>query len=135
MAHPTDKVGSLPLAPATYAERDDTLRTLARRMSEAHVRCLLLHRRDGTLSFVSEHDLVDALAGGADPDQVWAVDVMSAGVIAEPPDRPISEVAELMRSVPVRHVVVVDHENVIGVASVHDVLGVLLDTVDSATIG
>lgn len=127
----TDTVGSLPLTPATFAERDDTLRQLARRMSEAHVRCLVLRRRDGSLSFVSEHDIVDALAGGADPDQVWAVDVMSTGVVAEPPDRPIGEIAEVMRTVPVRHVLVVDHDTVVGIASVHDVLGVLLDSLDS----
>jgi CBS domain-containing protein len=132
MPRPTDRIGSLPLSPATFAERDDTLRDLARRMAVAHARCLLLHRRDGSLAFVSEHDVVHALASAANPDDVWAVDVMSSGVVAEQATRPITEVAELMRSVPVRHVIVMDGDTVLGVASVHDVLGVLVDALDPA---
>jgi CBS domain-containing protein len=74
---------------------------------------------------VSERDVVDALAEGADPDEVWAGDVMVDDLVIAEPDEPILDVAERMGDEGVRHVAVVERGTIIGVVSARDLLPVL----------
>jgi CBS domain-containing protein len=67
-----------------------------------------------------------ALAEGADPDEVWAADVMTEPVMWVTPDDTTSSVAELMELGGVRHVPVREGARAVGMVSVRDVLDVLV---------
>jgi CBS domain-containing protein len=67
-----------------------------------------------------------ALAEGADPDEVWAADVMTEPVMWVTPDDTTSSVAELMELGGVRHVPVREGGRAVGMVSVRDVLDVLV---------
>ena len=102
-----------------------TLRSLAAVLAELDIGVALVAAPDGAVGVVSERDLVRALAAGADPDEVWAADVVSDDLVIAEPEEPIVDVAERMVAESVRHVAVVDRGAVCGVVSARDVLPVL----------
>jgi CBS domain-containing protein len=76
----------------------------------------------GPVGIISERDVVTALAGGADPDQVWAADVMSEKPVVVSPEDSLDEVVAAMATHWVRHLPVVDNGKVRGMISVRDVV-------------
>ncbi|MGZ4676615.1 MAG: CBS domain-containing protein [Acidimicrobiia bacterium] len=99
-----------------------TLRSLAAVLAELDIGVAVVADPDGSVSVVSERDLVRALADGADPDEVWAADVVSGSLVSAEPDEAIIDVADRMIAESVRHVAVVDGGEVCGVVSARDVL-------------
>jgi predicted transcriptional regulator len=104
-----------------------TLRSLAAVLAELDIGVALIARSDGSAGVVSERDVVHALADGADPDEVWAADVMMDDLVLAEPEDTIVDVADLMVAEAVRHVSVVDRGAIVGVVSARDVLPVLAD--------
>jgi predicted transcriptional regulator len=102
-----------------------TLRSLAAVLAELDIGVALVEASDGSVAVVSERDVVRAIADGADPDEVWAVDVMGPRVVATGQDSSIVDVARVMSDEAVRHVAVTADGAVVGVVSVRDVLPVL----------
>ncbi|MGZ8750083.1 MAG: CBS domain-containing protein, partial [Pseudonocardia sp.] len=74
-------------------------------------------------------DLVRALADGADADHVWSGDVMSLETVVAAPDDTVAAVAHQMVTLRIRHVPVRRGSDVLGLVSIRDVVGALLDTV------
>jgi len=106
-----------------------SLRSLAAVLADADVGVAIVRRADGSAGIVSERDVARALAQAADPDVVWAADVMAEDLVIAEVDEPIAEVAGRMVDEDVRHVAVVDRGEVVGVVSLRDVVRVLLDDV------
>jgi CBS domain-containing protein len=101
-------------------------------MTEEGIGVLLLRRAGGAVGLVSERDIVAALANGADPDVVWAEDVMSEDLVAVAADDRIVDAATELVDRGIRHAPVVDGDDVIGVVSLRDLASVLIDSVLSA---
>jgi Predicted transcriptional regulator, contains C-terminal CBS domains len=104
-----------------------TLRSLAAVLYELDIGIAVVARPDGSVGVVSERDVVRALAEGADPDEVWAADVMIDDLVLAEPEETIVDVAERMSAESVRHVTVVDRGTIVGVVSARDVLPILTD--------
>jgi predicted transcriptional regulator len=81
-----------------------TLRSLAAVLDELDIGVALVACPDGSVGVVSERDVVRALAEGADPDEVWAADVMIDDLVLAEPEETIVDVAERMSAESVRHV-------------------------------
>ena len=78
----------LPLKPF-YAPPDTRLREVAVILRDKDVEALLVRDAEG-FGILSERDVVCALTDGADPDEVWAADVMTREVLAAEPERKLS---------------------------------------------
>jgi len=104
-----------------------TLRSLAAVLAEEGIGVVLVRMPDGSVGVVSERDVVRALADGADPDEVWAADIVETPVVIAEIDEPIVDVAQRMVDEAVRHVAVVDRGEIVGVASSRDVMPVLVE--------
>ena len=113
-----------------FADRADTLRKLAEKMAADSCSALLLEQRSGDLAIVTEHDIVAALAGGADADVEWAVDVMTSEVQMVTPSTSVAEAAELMQLMGIRHLVVGGESDRLGILSIRDLLEPLLSIAD-----
>lgn len=128
MTTPDAAVRTIAAMDPVWAKPGDTLRDLARAMHGANCGALLVHARKHQTGVVSERDIVRALAEGAQPDDVWAADVMTRTVLSTSVDEPILSVAELMADAHIRHAVLVDEAGAVaGIVSMRDVLRPLLD--------
>ncbi|WP_343232978.1 CBS domain-containing protein [Miltoncostaea marina] len=80
---------------------------------------------DGTLpgpAVVTERDLLRAVANGLDPARELVEDHMTGAVVSAAPDWPIADAATLMIKHGVRHVLVFEGSELVGVLSMRDVV-------------
>jgi CBS domain-containing protein len=115
------------MTPATVTDvRGDSLRAAAARMWRQQTGSLLVTEEDGRLAgIITERDVLRAVALGADPDKSSVDDVMTAEVFTVPPDTQVQDAARLMAARWIRHLPVVDGEELLGVVSMRDMTGVL----------
>lgn len=73
---------------------------------------------------VTERDLLRAVAAGGDPSSARVEDHMTGEVVTAAPDWPIADAARLMVKHGVRHVLVFDGSEPVGVLSMRDVVRV-----------
>lgn len=135
MANPSSEVRQVMTHEVVAVGEKLTLRSLAAVLSQLDIGVALVEASDGSVAVVSERDVVRAIADGADPDEVWAIDVAASRLIAAEPQESVVDVACRMTAGDVRHLAVVEHGAVVGVVSTRDVLPVLAEFVASAGRG
>ena len=72
--------------------------------------------------------MVRALAQGRDPDGTQVRDIMSPDLVSVGMDAPLGHVIALMDARHIRHVALVDGDEVVGVVSARDLLGLVART-------
>jgi signal-transduction protein with cAMP-binding, CBS, and nucleotidyltransferase domain len=71
---------------------------------------------------ITERDILTALGEGQDPDAEKVADHMSDSVISAGPDWSLERAAEEMVKLGIRHLVVVDRGELVGVLSMRDIV-------------
>ena len=100
-----------------------TLRDAARHLSEAGVGLVVVGSTEEVEGVVSERDIVGAVAMGADLDTTTVADVETKDHLDwATVDSTIAEVADEMMRDYVRHILVTNGRELIGVVSMRDVL-------------
>jgi signal-transduction protein with cAMP-binding, CBS, and nucleotidyltransferase domain len=111
-----------------------TLRDAAQKMVEKGTGAALVFDDElPTPSVVTERDLLISIARGQDPDTEKVADHMSEGVLTAAPDWSLERAAAEMSRRNVRHLVVFEGPEAIGVLSMRDI--VRCWTSDGATSG
>ena len=127
--HGENPSGQVPRIPTRGLARVDglaSLRVVARSMVESGVEAVLVESPLGPVGFATAHEVIEAVAGGADPDTCWATE------ISHPPPRMVSwkqhpaAVGREMSAYGLEFVMVVDEDKPLGVASALDVLSAVL---------
>ena len=132
MIEPREPVRRMMSDGAIAVDEKLTLRSVAAMLAEFDIGVVVATRPDGSAAIVSERDIVRALAGGADPDEIWVADVMTEDVVIADPDEPVIDVAARMGDEGVRHIAVVENGTIVGVVSARDVLEVLVEHVQAS---
>ena len=102
---------------------DHTLREAARQMTERSVgAAVVIDENAPTPGIVSERDILNSLGRGEDPDSERVVDHQSGSVIAASPDWSLERAALEMSRRHIRHLVVVDGGELVGVLSMRDII-------------
>lgn len=78
---------------------------------------------DEAIAVVTERDVIRALADLADPSEVRVDSVASTDLVWCAADATVAEVAELMSSRFLRHILVEDDGDLVGIVSARDLLG------------
>ncbi|HVV29759.1 MAG TPA: CBS domain-containing protein [Mycobacteriales bacterium] len=100
-----------------------TLREAAKAMSARRVGAAVLLDGDGHgPGILTERDILDALAEGADPDTETVEGHLTTDAVIADPDWSLRDAATAMVKGGFRHLVVVEAGEVVGVLSVRDVL-------------
>jgi CBS domain-containing protein len=111
-----------------------TLREAARMMVEKGTGAALVTDDEWPVPcIVTERDILLSIGGGEDPDVERVADHMSGSVISAAPDWSLERAASEMSRRGVRHLIVFDAGEVIGVLSIRDIVRVW--TSDGATSG
>jgi CBS domain-containing protein len=82
---------------------------------------------------VTERDILNSLGQGQDPDAELVAEHMSEGVVAAEPDWSLEHAAAEMSTRGIRHLVVFDGGDLVGVLSIRDIVRVW--TAEGATSG
>jgi signal-transduction protein with cAMP-binding, CBS, and nucleotidyltransferase domain len=111
-----------------------TLREAARKMTEKGVGAALVadDEQPGPC-IVTERDILNSLGGGEDPDVECVRDHMSEGVVAADPEWSLERAAAEMSKRGIRHLVVFDAGDIVGILSIRDIVRVW--TSEGATSG
>jgi CBS domain-containing protein len=104
----------------------DSLRTLAWALVESGVGAVLVESPLGPLGMVTARDVIEAVAEGADPDTVWAGDIVRPTPPMVSRERHPVDVGEEMIASRLEIVAVVDEDASVTLASALDVLGAVL---------
>jgi CBS domain-containing protein len=113
------------MTPATVTEaRGDSLRAAAARMWRQQTGSLVVTEGGRLAGIITERDVLRAVALGADPDKSSVDDVMTAEVFTVPPDTDLQDAARQMAARWIRHLPVVDGEEIVGVVGMRDMTGV-----------
>jgi CBS domain-containing protein len=113
-----------------HVDDDATLRDVCAVLTENGIGVVLVRAGHGSVGIVSERDIVRALGDGGDPDQLHAADIVQVPLVTVAVDDLILDAARRMVHEDVRHLAVVDREQIVGVVSARDVLPVLADQAD-----
>lgn len=113
---------------------EHTLRDAARQMSEKKIGAALVEVEDDPVPcIVTERDILTSLGAGEDPDVELVGAHMSDSVISAAPDWSLERAAAEMSRRGIRHLVVYEGPELVGVLSMRDIVRVW--TSDGATSG
>jgi CBS domain-containing protein len=111
-----------------------TLREAAAMMAEKRIGAALVSDDETPVArIVTERDILLSLGAGEDPDSERVADHMSDSVIAAAPDWSLERAAAEMSRRSIRHLVVYDGPELVGVLSMRDIVRVW--TTEGATSG
>jgi CBS domain-containing protein len=116
------KVGDLATADPLMVGPAECLRAAAREMAAHDVGAAVVEEQDGMVGIVSERDILRAVARGRDLDVTRVDEVMTRDVVTVGPDWEVYEATAEMADHHIRHLVVRNGGDVLGILSVRDVL-------------
>jgi CBS domain-containing protein len=100
-----------------------TLREAAAMMAEKGVGAALVNDDERPVPcIVTERDILNSLGAGEDPDSERVGEHMSEGVVAASPDWSLEHAAAEMSTRNIRHLVVFDEGNLVGILSIRDIV-------------
>ncbi|MSO40378.1 MAG: CBS domain-containing protein [Solirubrobacterales bacterium] len=102
---------------------EHNLRDAATKMTEKGTGAALVFDEEGPAPrIITERDILNAVGSGKDPDEALVADHMSESVISAAPDWSLEQAAEEMVQRGIRHLVVVDGGELVGVLSMRDIV-------------
>jgi CBS domain-containing protein len=111
-----------------------TLREAATMMVEKGVGAALVTDDERPVPcIVTERDILNSLGSGQDPDSELVAEHMSEGVVVASPDWSLEQAASEMSTRGIRHLVVFEDGNLVGILSIRDIVRVW--TAEGATSG
>ena len=116
------KVGELATAAVVSVGPDQSLRRAAQVMMEHRIGSTVVLDGGTLAGILTERDLLRAVAARTDLDGTRVEQVMTRDVITVGPDWEVYEATSEMAARHIRHLVVCENANVLGVLSVRDVL-------------
>jgi CBS domain-containing protein len=123
---PTQPISTIATTVVAEVDSAQTLRSVAEELVADEIGIVLVHSPGRPAGLISERDLVTVLAGGGDLHSTQAADVMTTDLITAAPTASIVEVGTRMLDSGIRHVVLREGDEVVGVVSIRDVLRALL---------
>jgi CBS domain-containing protein len=103
-----------------------SLREATQLMAKHRVGSAVVQDAEQLIGILTERDVLNAVASGTLPDEVTVQDIMTADVVTVGPDWDLVEAAGEMARRRIRHLVVYEGGQLLGVLSVRDVLPALL---------
>lgn len=116
-------VGAVMSAPVLEVAPTATLREAARQMARRRLGAAVVSQGDGgTLSIITERDVLVSLGAGEDPDAETVGHHATRDVVFAAPSWTIEEAAVTMIHGDFRHLVVLDDGDAVGVLSLRDIV-------------
>ena len=108
---------------------EDSVQTAIGRMLEENVGSVAVCEGPRIVGIFTERDVLRLAGRGATFAEVPVADVMTTRLVAVSPDDEVLAVARLMGEHRVRHLPVIEDENLLGIVGIRDVLAALVEQV------
>ena len=125
--HPTDAIARIMVWPVATVPGEASLLEVAESLAAGGIGALGVVENGHLAGVVSERDVVNHLAQGANPEHVTAAEVMTTDLVTAHPKDLILDTARRMVEAEVRHLPVIAEDEIAGFVSMRDVFEVLLD--------
>jgi len=125
--HPTDTVARVMVWPVATVPGEASLLEVAEALAADAIGAVGIVENGHLAGVVSERDVVQHLAQGANPERVTAADVMTTDLVTAHPDDQILDAARRMAEAEIRHLPVIDDGRIAGFVSMRDLFGVLIE--------
>lgn len=106
-------------------ELGESLRVAAKHLADDDVGALVVESTNGVVGIFSERDLVRAVADGADLDEEPVEEYFTEAPLCVEQDSGLGGAIATMNEYGVRHLVVVEGDDVLGMISMRDLMAVL----------
>lgn len=113
-------IKSLMRWPVATVDGATSLRAVAEALAADELGALAVVERDRLIGVIAERDVVQQVAAGTDPDQTRASDVMSTEPVTVSPSDSVDHASDVMREAGVRHLPVLDGDDLVGFVSIRD---------------
>ncbi|HJW35739.1 MAG TPA: CBS domain-containing protein [Actinomycetes bacterium] len=120
------QVRNLMKQPVVTVSADQSVRQAARRMHEHVIGSVVVTDGDRLAGILTERDVLHAVAEDRDLDQTSSAELMTSELVTAGPNWDVVVAASVMTSNRIRHLVVKNNEQLLGVLSLRDVLSVYL---------
>ena len=115
--------------PLFHAKASDTVRNVAKMMSDKNVGAVAILETGRLVGIFSERDLMKrVVAAGLNPEKTAVGNVMTKELVVGHPKDDINDALQKMHSIGCRHLPVVDSGNLLGMLSLRDLLEIDDDT-------
>ena len=107
----------------TVADSADSVRTVARSMTEKNIGAVAVLDAGSLAGIFSERDIMSrVVAVGLNPENTPVSSVMTRELVVADPHERVDEALKKMSSIGSRHLPVVDHGKLVGMISIRDLL-------------
>src|SRR6266568_3436678 len=115
--------------PLFHAKSSDTVREVAKMMSDKNVGAVAVLDSGRLVGIFSERDLMKrVVAAGLNPEKTVIANVMTKEIVVGKPQDDINAALQKMHSVGCRHLPIIDSGNLVGMVSLRDLLEIDDDT-------
>lgn len=125
--HPTDVIARIMVWPVATVPGEASLLEVAESLAADGIGALGVVENGHLAGVVSERDVVNHLAQGANPEHVTAAEVMTTDLVTAHPNDQILDAARRMAEAELRHLPVIDEGKIAGFVSMRDIFEVLID--------
>jgi CBS domain-containing protein len=119
------KIAELKPRSAISVTEGDSLRFAAKHLADDEIGVLIVFDARGPAGIFSERDLVRAVADGADLDDEPVDEYMTKAPVSVDENSGLGDAIAKMNEFGVRHLLVLEEKEVVGVISVRDILALL----------
>jgi diguanylate cyclase (GGDEF)-like protein/putative nucleotidyltransferase with HDIG domain len=104
--------------------KNENLRTAAAKMHSEKIGCLIVNDEDGKfVGLVTERDIANWIAVSSETvDDTTVGRIMTARVVSCPPGTPASKAREIMTANKIRHLPIIENDQIVGILSVRDLM-------------
>lgn len=111
--------------PLYHAEPQESVRDVARRMSDKNIGALAVLNAGTLVGVFSERDIMSrVVAQGLDPEKTPIANVMTRDIVVGDPAEELDDALQKMHSLGCRHLPIVENGNLLGLISMRDLLEV-----------
>jgi CBS domain-containing protein len=114
------QVGDIMTRDVKTAKADDTFADVARILQDNRISSVIVMDGDRVAGIVTERDLVNVVADGADPREQTVGDRLTRDLATVEPRTDIADAASVMAERGIRHLPVLDRGQLAGIVSIRD---------------
>jgi len=104
------------------AKADATIREASEVMNKYNIGSLVVVKDSGIAGIITEHNVLESVAAGRNPDETKIAEIMSSEVVTVAPDSTVEQAVDLMVKHKIKKLPVVDGDKLMGIITASDII-------------